>query len=296
MIRFLRYIFGCVLISLPAAASAENGSVPVRQLTASGLHFEAVLEAESREQLSLEEELSAARSAWALGLSDVARKYWDQALANDSFQGQERTKELLARAILELQEGNLEEARALAEKTASTVNSSELRAQFWLLIGESLRLQGANSQSESYYQRAVSESASETKSEANYLLGECLLKLGRMSDARYAFTGVESKGRFAVAAIKRLIEIDISQKSYEGVLTWVREGRENYPSEFEDPWVSYANTVALIEVGRTDDASKELDRMKTRHSDSEPWFQVAAASYEASLLKAALPRNKTEKP
>jgi len=276
------------LLLMVSPVLAENSDVPVRQLTGSGLHFEAVLAAQEKDTLSLEERLSAARSAWALGLAETARKNWDEALANESFDGTERDKELLARAILELQEGRLEQARSLAEKTAATIPASDLRAQFWLLIAESLRTQGALSQAESYYQRAVSESSQDTRSEANYLLGECLLRLGRMTDARYAFAGVESKGRFAVAALKRLVEIDLDQKSYEGVLTWIHEGRENYPSEFEDPWVSYAQTMALLEVGRIDDASQELKRMKTRHSENETWYQLADSSMEANLLRASL--------
>jgi len=260
-------------------------SVPVRQLTAAGLHFDAVSEAETKSQLSLDDQLSAARSAWALGLADKARGFWDEALANESLVGEEKTKELLARAILELQEGSLESARSLAEKTTATLPSSDLRSQFWLLIAESLRMQGAMVQSESYYQRAVQEGSTDTKSEATYLLGECQLKQGRMNEARYSFAGVESRGRFAVAAIRRLIEIDLTQKSYEGVLTWITQGRQNYPSEFEDPWIGYADITALLEAGRTEDAGQELSRLKNRHSEQEPWFQVASATYEAKLLK-----------
>ncbi len=282
-------------ILVPALALADSNGVPIRQLTAGGQHFDALVAAADKSDLSLEDHLSAARSAWALGLAEAARKHWDEALANEAFQGQERSKELLGRAILELQEGRLEDARAQAERTAATIPSSELRAQFWLLIAESLRLQGALSQAESYYQRAVAEASGDTKSEASYLLGECQLKLGRINDARYAFAGVESTGKFAVPSIKRLIEIDLSQKTFEGVLTWVQEGRENFPSEFEDPWVSYAHSVALVEVGRLDDAAREVQRMKVRHSDNEPWYQVANASYEAKLLRASMPAESATK-
>ena len=267
------------------ATIASAQSVPVRQFTAAGLHFDALSEADSKSQLSLDDQLSAARSAWALGLADKARGYWDEALANESLVGEEKTKELLARAILELQEGSLEGARSLAEKTTANLQPGDLRSQFWLLIAESTRMQGALVQSESYYQRAVAEGSSETKSEATYLLGECQLKQGRMNEARYSFAGVESRGKFAVAAIRRLIEIDLSQKSYEGVLTWISQGRDNYPTEFEDPWIGYADITALLEAGRTEDAGLELSRLKKRHSEQEPWFQVSSATYEARLLK-----------
>lgn len=274
-----------LVINFSYSTCAVAQSVPVRQFTAAGLHFDALSEAETKSQLSLDDQLSAARSAWALGLADKARGYWDEALANESLVGEEKTKELLARAILELQEGSLESARSLAEKTTANLQPGDLRSQFWLLIAESLRMQGAMIQSESYYQRAVAEGSNETKSEATYLLGECQLKQGRMNEARYSFAGVESRGKFAVAAIRRLIEIDLSQKSYEGVLTWITQGRENYPTEFEDPWIGYADITALLEAGRTEDAGQELSKLKKRHSEQEPWFQVSSATYEARLLK-----------
>ena len=285
-----------VLFLLTVVSTASAQSVPVRQLTLSGLHFEALTEAASKSSLSLDDQLSAARSAWALGLADKARGYWDEALANESLVGEEKTKELLSRAILELQEGSLEESRRLAERTTANLPEGDLRSQFWLLIAESLRMQGALVQSESYYQKAVAEGASETKSEATYLLGECQLKQGRMNEARYSFAGVESRGKFAVAAIRRLIEIDLNQKSYEGVLTWISQGRENYPSEFEDPWIGYADITALLEAGRTEDAGQELSKLKNRHSETEPWFQVASATYEATLLKENLGSKKNLTP
>ena len=271
-----------------SAAIAESDSVPIRQLTASGLHFDALSAISEKGELSLDDELSAARSAWALGLADVSRKYWDEALANESLGGDERSKELLGRAILELQEGHFDESRSMAEKSAAALEPGELRANFWLVVAESLRLQGVQAQAEGYYQKAAQESSGETRSEATYLLGECQLRQGRMNDARYSYAGVEAKGKFAVPAIKRLIEIDLNQKSYESVLTWVEEGRSNYPSEFEDPWVGYTSVVSLLEVGRREDAGKELQRLKTRHSEQEPWFQVASASYEARMLKDSL--------
>lgn len=273
--------FVLAILMLPTFSLAED----VRRLTASGLHFDAILSASSKDDLSLEDQLSAARSAWALGLADSARKYWDEALAHEALDGKERSKELLARAILELQEGKVEQARTIAERAAASIPSSDLRAQFWLLIAESLTTQGATSQAESYYQRAVAEAGTETKSEANFLHGECLLKLGRMTDARHSFAGVESRGRFAVAALKRLIEIDLNEKSFEGVLTWVHEGSENYPREFEDPWIRYAQTVAYLGLNRMEEAKQEVTRLKARHSDNESWFQLADATVEARLLK-----------
>lgn len=59
---------------------------------------------------------------------------WDEALSQSDFVGSERERELLARAILELQEGRFDEARSRAESAAQTIASSPMRAQFWLVV------------------------------------------------------------------------------------------------------------------------------------------------------------------
>lgn len=272
-----------------AFAQSEIASSGIRDLSSSGLHFEAVARAKATENLTLGEELATARSAWGLGLVDAARIHWDAALANRDFRGPERTREQLARAILELQEGNYETARALAEQTAGTLSPSDVRAQFWVVVAESLKAQNAFSQAETYYKKAVEESSRESKSEPLFLLGECQLKLGMVNDARYSFASVSAPSRYTAPALLRLTEIDSLQRNYEGVLIWVSEGRENYPSDFEEPWLGHAEVVALTELGRYEEARRALERVRVRHSDKQPWFALAEAELEARQAAAAIP-------
>ena len=275
------------------AGDATSG---VQELSRSGLHFDAVLRASAAEgALTLGDELALAKSSWALGLVDGARSHWDSAFVNRDFQGAERTRERLARAILELQEGNYETARALSEQTAGTLPPSDLRAQFWIIVAESLKLQNACGQAEGYYRRAVDESSRESKTEPLFLLGECQLKLGMINDARYSFASVSSPSKYTSPALRRLAEIDLLQKNFDGVLLWISEGRENYPGEFEDPWVGFAEVSAYAELGRFHEARRALDRIRVRHSENHPWFAIAAAQIEAREQRSSLDKKGEEK-
>jgi tetratricopeptide (TPR) repeat protein len=280
-------------LSLSGAASpclAEGHSLTVRELSQQGRHLEALDRYDSAggSTAVLADKLAAAKSAWALGLVDRSRQIWDETFLNKDFQGTERYREMLARAILELQEKNFEISRSFAERGAAELPHSELRSQFWLVIAEALAAQGANSQAEGYYRRAVDEGSGEQKNEATFLLGKCQLQLGLVSDARYTFAGVETSSKFSAATLRQLADIDYSQRNYEGVLTWIKEGREVAPSEFEEPWTGYAMVTALLELGRKADAEKELERLRVRYSDNDPWFALAASAVEATHARGRL--------
>ena len=267
------------------AVSTENEAplLTVRELTKQGQHFKALSRYEELDetQRPLAEKLAAAKSAWALGLTARARSLWDEAFAFPGFEGEERNQEILGRAILELQESHFEEARSLAEQAIAKMEPSETRAQFQLVAAEALSGQGAQSQAEAYYKRAVEEASGDAKSEASYLLAECQLKLGLINDARYNFANVETRSPYTSKSLRRLTEIDLSQRNYEGVLTWVDEGRSVNPQEFEDTWVGYARVTALLELKQIPNAVKELERLRVRYSDKDPWVALASAKCEA---------------
>ncbi|MCC6954592.1 MAG: tetratricopeptide repeat protein [Deltaproteobacteria bacterium] len=268
-------------MSAPALGEGNGSLMSVRDLSSHGAHVEALstYEGKAESEITLADRLAAAKSAWAIGLPDRARKYWDEALSEGNFVGSERQRELLARSILELQEENYDEARARAERAAADLDASPMRAQFWLVVAEALKAQGAYSQAEGYYRRAVSEASLDAKNEMTYLLGECQLRLGLLDDARYSYTAVEASSKYSAQALRRLAEIDLSQRNYEGALTWIAEGRDNNPQEFDDPWVGYARVSALLQLERMRDAEQELDQLRVRHSEKEPWYILAEGEY-----------------
>lgn len=289
-----------VLLVLPGQVGAETDAFPVgeqsavidslEELTERGKYFEAMVLLFSKNELeSVAERLAAAKSAWALGLVDVARELWDEVFAQRQFQGIERSRAMLARSILELQESNYETARAFAETATQDIAPSDLRAQSWLVIAEALKAQGALSLAEGYYQRAVEEGGKKTANEAAYLLGECQFKLGLINDSRYTFASLETTSQYTPQAIRRLAEIDLAQRNYEGVLTWIEEGRESYPSEFSDGWTTYARVTALLELKRYEAAQAEVEGFRVKHTQKNTWFSLARAAVEAMHARKLYP-------
>lgn len=272
------------------AVADDLASLP--SLAERGLHFEVVTQyhARDKDKISVAELLIIAKSSWALGLVDQARQLWDEVLAHKEFDGTDRARAMLARAILELQENQPEQARRFAELAAATLPASELRGQLWLVIAESLRTQGALSMAEGYYRKAISESSAEANNEARFLLGECQFKLGLTDAARETFVSVNNSSAFSAPAMRRLLEIDLQQRDYENALNWATEGVRNHPEAFGDAWVQYAIVTSLIELNRLAPAQEEMKRFAAKHSPDNEWFQLAESAIESQLLQQRYPR------
>lgn len=293
----LALFFGVLLATAAVAQTPEQAprylaphtpEIPenIAELSRRGKHYEALKAfVQIGEASTLADKLMLARSAWALGLVDTAREVWDEVFAHNEFTGTERARAVLGRAILELQEGQYEVARAFAERGARELKASALRAQFWLVIAEALKEQGAVSLSEDYYKRAIAEGDEAVKNEASFLLGECQYRLGRLEDARYSFAGIETSSEHTPKALRRLAEIDSQQHNFQGVITWIEEGRNNYPSEFQDGWSAYTMVTALLATGSEQEAKREVEQFRVQHSESSPWFGLASAALEATLAR-----------
>ncbi len=271
-------------VSKEAAVLGES----ISELSAAGEHFKALtkLYQSNEGELTLADKLAAAKSAWALGLVSTAREIWDEVLTDPDFRGPEHSRAALARSILELQEGNYDEARAISERAAPEVENSDLKSQFWLVVAEALKEQGALGQAENYYRRAVDTASDKNSSEAKFLLGEAQLKLGLATEARYSFAGIDSTSKFAPKALRKLAEIDLLQRNYDGVITWISEGRESFSEEFEDAWVSYAYLSSLLANDKIDDAQQELNRSRARFSEENVWVSLSEAALESKLVES----------
>lgn len=297
--------FACPAMALDTLQS-EVEDVPTTQdigesiahLSRQGKHFDALSKyyGQPDNEYNLSDRLAAVRSAWALGLIDRAREISDKVFSVNAYSGSEVSRLQLSRSIMELQERSLEQARAFAELGAQDLESSDLRSQFWLVIAESLKAQGNYSQAEPYYQRATREGNSAIRTEAQFLLGETQLKLGLLNDARYSFTAIPTDSPFASTAIRRLVEIDYKHRDYESVLTWYAEGKQLYPSEFEDPRLDYLRIVALSETGQVDEAKIALEKLRTHYSTKNIWATLAEGVVLSKELQTVFPRARLKSP
>ena len=269
-----------------AAAVVED----IADLTRRGQHYAAIVRAQEKRdtELSLVDKLAVARSAWALGLIDVARRHWDEILVDPEFQGPERDRTMIARAILEFQEFRFEKSREIAQRAVHEMNESELKNQFWLVIAESLKEQRAFSQAEKYYQRAVDESRGEFRDEALYLLSVTQLELGVHEKARENFAAINMDSPYAAQALYRLTKIDFSQRNFAGVLLWINEGQRRHPDEFYNAWAGYAHVVSLLRTNRPEDARNTLTDLTSRFQATNPWILMATAAVETNWMEELL--------
>lgn len=276
-------------LGLSVTASAPSTSI--NDMSQRGLHFQALTQYyQTTEQdpslIGRSDKLAAAQSAWALGLAKQAREIWQAVISDKGFSGIERERVILALSILELQEENVDLASRYAQEAASRLESSPLRAQFWLVIAQALTKKALDAQAQGYYKRAAEEAGVDHKSETLFLLGENQLRQGQLTDARYSFVAVSTPSDFAGKSLRRLIELDLKQNEHESVLTWIREGRSLYHQEFDDPWISYAFITAQLALGRKDDAQEEIKFARSRFANNNSWLHLASAAIEADLFNS----------
>lgn len=268
-------------------ANSASSFVSVDSLSSSGKHLRAlsVYQTQLEDDRTLVEKLSAARSAWGLGLVDIARSIWDDALSDAALDGIERQRVTFARAIMELQEKNFEVARSMAEHALIRATEPKMRVQLSLLIAESLKSQGAWSLAETYYNAALENAEGVQRDEVVFLLAENQYTLGRLQDARKRYSEVDISSVYAPRALRRLIEIDFRDRSYNLLIPWIEQGRERFSSEFEDAWIRYVMTIALIEIGELAEADKEYVLFAKWYAENNGWRLLAQAALESAHVK-----------
>jgi tetratricopeptide (TPR) repeat protein len=284
-------VFMVLQVCAMSFAGAESGShqdplIGIRELSAQGRHFDSVLLYKSNEHSrSLGETLAVAKSAWAIGLVDEARKRWDEALQHPECSGTERARIYLSRAIMELQENRFEEARSFSEEGSGLLESSELRGELYYVTAEALYAQKMFSLSERYYEKAAREGSRERSQEALLQLARVRNNLGRYAEARKTLTQIELTSKVTPEALEELLAIDTKNKNFAGVRTWIEEGRTSFPSEFRSSKTSYQHARALVHEGLMVEADEEISYLSTNAKENDPWFQLGRALLEAEYAK-----------
>ena len=236
----------------------------------------------------IERKISCAKSAWALGLVGQARRDWNELLNNPQLKGLDRVRSQLSYAMLELQEYNYEKARLLAQEVVSKLEESNLKAQFMLLIGESLSAEGRPDQANSYFTQAYNIGDDVVRSGAKYMMAENKLKSKRAAAARDDYLQVDAASEYAKDALLRLVQIDFENKDYENVLLWGRELRENHPIGEELPWLRYVAIESYIKKNNIKAAVTELEKLGQETQNRGTWYVLGVAAMEAYIGKEEL--------
>jgi hypothetical protein len=80
-----------------------------------------------------------------------------------------------------------------------------------------------------------------------------------------------------------LVEIDLHEQNYDGVLNWVNQGRSHYSVEFENPWIRYAAISSLLATEQLRLAKKELGAFGKWYEKDEPWHVLSRAAVESAV-------------
>lgn len=271
-----------VIIASASVAQAQH-SIDVQRLAAAGDHFEALTTFDElpRRRRTTAARIAAARSAWALGLADRALNEYGRALQDHAISDRQQAQILLSRGIIEFQEGRYQVAILQAEKVIELLpEGSTLRANAWLLWGESLVRLSSYGAAEQKYLEALQEASTALLPDIHYLLGECRIRLGKLEDARENFEHVPLEHARTAEAIRRLAELALKGEEYEHAAFWLEKGRSEHPDSFLDSWVDYA----LVRVAIAQNDRKRVRELRSAASKKYPpsdyWFTLLDAAAE----------------
>lgn len=264
------------------SAHAEH-PVDVQRLSAEGEHFRAleVYERLPDRRLDKDTHVSAAKSAWALGLARKAADLFDLVLRGEGLDLDERARLTLSRGIIEYQDERYQEAALFAEKASSYLpEKAPLRGRALLLWGQSLLRAQQYSTAEEKLWRALAEVTAGDRPDVSMSLGAAQLKLGKLGDAERTLKGIPTDHPSAPEAVRLLASISMQTGQNDRARFWFEKGRADYSTAFVDSWVDYGQLNLALQSGDLPRARKVFEQAQKRLPPSDVWLIVMQASLE----------------
>lgn len=283
------YMLLASVFVLANRAGAEH-PIDVQRLAAKGDYMKALSTYDSmpERRRTTYSSIAAARSAWALGLTNRAVEEFERVLQDNSVSKVDRGRVLLSRGIIEFQEGRYPTAAVFADRSARELEQpSSLRAKVWLLWGQSLMRMASWAPAEEKALKALEEGSDEDLGEIHYTIGVVQQMLGRNTEARQHFEKVPLEHERTPLAIRNLAEIALEDGRYEDVLFWLDKGRKDYSDNFLDSWVDYTAVEAAIGMDDVEKVRSVRAEAARQFPPSDKWFnliEAAAEGYEWKRL------------
>ena len=277
--------FLIILFSLPATLWAQH-PIEVQQKAAAGDYMAALITFEKmpKKRADSNVRISAARSAWALGLSDRAIQEYEQALQTGQLSDQEKARVYLGKAIIYHQEGNSELTAREVERAYNLLSDpSPLRANILALWGESLAAQKAYALAEAKYSQALTEIQPDLVPEVAFLLGSVQKEVGKDDEARQNFEKIPLGNDRAPQGMRSLAEIEMRSGHSAKASFWIEKARSEYPDQFLDGWSDYVLARGAIEQRDTAALIKIRDDAEKRLPPSDGWLVALIAATEEHL-------------
>lgn len=282
IVRVEGLVFVMLSIFLARAAHAQH-PVDVQRLAAEGDYFKAlsVYELLPTRQLDQDTYVSAAKSAWALGLTKQASALFDTVLRKQDLNNDDRARLTLSRAAIEYQEERYQEAALFAEKAAGYIaEKAPLRGRALLLLGQSLLRLGAYAPAEVRLIEALSDAAPSDRPEFAFSLATVQLKLGKLAEAERSFQAIPAEHPRAASAVRSLALISLQSDQADRARFWIERGKSNYSEGFLDSWGDYGLATVALKAGNMAEARAVVEKAEKRYPPSDGWLILMQAALE----------------
>jgi tetratricopeptide (TPR) repeat protein len=257
--------------------------IDVQRLSAEGDHFKALTlyEVLPDRRLGEDTHISAAKSAWALGMNRQAAELFDAILRGNSIDSDERARLTLSRGILEYQEERYQEAALFAEKAASYLpEKAPLRGRAMLLWGQSLVKAKAFATAEEKLLRALSDVEPLDRPDVSLALGAVQIKLGKLTEAERSLKMIPAQHQYAPEAIRMLAGIALQSRQNDRARFWIEKGRSSYADSFLDSWADFGLVKVAVEANDLPQARTVVDKAQKRFPPSDPWLILMQSALE----------------
>lgn len=262
------------------SASAQH-PIEVQRLAANAQYFESLIVFEKipHRRLSADARVAAAKSAWALGLTEKAVAEFEAALQDAQLTKLQRARIYFSRALIERQEQHLKVALLYVQRAVEQLEQpGPLRARANMLWAELLSETQAFATAEQRLSAALEEAKPEDLGEVHYRLAECQLKLSKLEQARKNFESIEIGHELIPQALRHLAQIALDSGNFQSAEFWLSKGRAEYPDSFLDSWVDYALVQVAIHLD---------DQARVRSVQQQAQQRYAPADFWLNLLNAA---------
>ncbi len=283
--KILKLLFFILLLLVNPSISFSEHPIDVQKNAHNKEYYKAMISFEKlpKQKANKDVLLSAAQSAWALSLPDTATTLFDKVLNDEKLTKDEKSKIYLYKGIIEFQEEKYSTAKIYAEKSLMLASKDEFKSPAYKLLGDSLFKLKQYSNAKSQYKKALSYASEEEKSNINYQLGVTCFYLGDFENSKNYFSKVSLDNEDAPFAIRLLIKIALEENDFSSLKKWLDVATSEFPDEFLDSYIEYAKIKLAINEKNKQVANKTLQEAMEKFPQSDPWINLAMASYEAFL-------------
>ncbi|RMD85949.1 MAG: hypothetical protein D6808_04295 [Candidatus Dadabacteria bacterium] len=278
-------------VAIVAAVWAGSGScqmpVDVEKAMANKQYLAAleIYEKMPRRRRTTSSAVAAAKSAWALGLSNYAKEEFDRAIELGELKHDltplDKVRIFFSKAVIEFQSGNFNLCIEYCESALKLLNGEgPLKGQILMLMGDSYLKLRKYAKAEKSYTAAVKRLNGEDKVDGLYAVAWVQYNIGKYEQASRNLKKIPLYSVKSPLAIRLLALIALEKEDFERLVFWLNKGKEQFPDEFLDSWVNYALMIGYIGLDQKAEVAKLRKATSEKYPSSDPWVILLNARAE----------------